>query len=500
MVVVPNTASVGWRHRLCPRPALRSVVIIFLSATVIVSTGPPALAEPTTSYVAPTLHVEPAAYTWQAPNGALPGDKKEIALTFDDGPSPYTPQVLAVLERYHVPATFFEIGEWVAVYPQYTRELVAGGYPVENHTWSHPDLATIPAVQVAYQVARAQDEIRSVTGQSPACVRPPYDDWDTTVLDQIASDGLTTVSYSVDSRDWALPGTQAIVDTVLGAAFPGAIVDMHDGGGPRYETVEALPQIITGLWAKGYTFVAICGAHRPSASTLPVPHAAVLSVRATSGTLAAGGGTVAVTGRVEHASSCQLQLLSRQSFPVVYSHNPTSACHDGNYSAHVTIGANPTPVPRVVAFDLIARNSTSGFTGRFYVLLAAAPPAIVLSARATPGTLAVGGGTVAVAGKVKHATSCQLELLSHQSFPVVYSHNPKDCLSGAYSARVVIGANPSPISRTVSFALVARNKTSSFTGRFYVVLAAPPPPPTTTTATVPALRGEATFGLGPEEL
>jgi peptidoglycan/xylan/chitin deacetylase (PgdA/CDA1 family) len=338
-----------------------------------VSTGPPALAEPTTSYVAPTLHVEPAAYTWQAPNGTLPGDRKEIALTFDDGPSPYTPQVLAVLERYHVPATFFEIGEWVAVYPQYTRELVAAGYPVENHTWSHPDLATIPAVQVAYQVARAQDEIRSVTGQSPACVRPPYDDWDTTVLDQIASDGLTTMSYSVDSRDWALPGTQAIVDRVLGAAFPGAVVDMHDGGGPRYETVEALPQIITGLWAKGYTFVAICGAHRPSASTLPAPHAVVLSVRATPGTLAAGGGTVAVTGRVEHASSCQLQLLSRQSFPVVYSHNPTSACHDGNYSAHVTIGANPTPVPRVVAFGLIARNSTSGFTGRFYVLLAAAP-------------------------------------------------------------------------------------------------------------------------------
>ncbi|HMK97861.1 MAG TPA: polysaccharide deacetylase family protein [Acidimicrobiales bacterium] len=313
----------------------------------------------------------PAEYTWQAPNVPAGEGEKQVALTFDDGPSPYTPQVLAVLERYHVPATFFEIGEWVAVYPQYTRELVAAGYPVEDHTWSHPDLATISPAQVAYQVVMAQNEIRSVTGQTPVCVRPPYNAWDSAVLGEIASLGLTTMSYSVDSRDWALPGTKAIVKNVVTAAFPGAVVDMHDGGGPRNETVDALPKIITALRAENYTFVPICGSSRPTLSAPPVPRTLILSARAWPGALGAGGGTVTVAGRIQHATSCQLRLLSRQSFPVVYSHNPTTACRDGRYSARVTIGANPTPVRRVVAFALVARNSTSVFSARFYVLLAA---------------------------------------------------------------------------------------------------------------------------------
>ncbi len=75
-----------------------------------------------------------------------------------------------MLEQYHVPATFFEIGEMVADYPQYSREVVAAGYPVEDHTWSHPDLSDIPLAQVEYQIDRAQEEIRSVTGVTPAYI------------------------------------------------------------------------------------------------------------------------------------------------------------------------------------------------------------------------------------------------------------------------------------------------------------------------------------------
>ncbi|HXB38302.1 MAG TPA: polysaccharide deacetylase family protein, partial [Acidimicrobiales bacterium] len=80
-----------------------------------------------------------AFYTWQAPGGAATAGAKVVALTFDDGPSPYTPAVLSVLQQYHVPATFFEIGEEVPRYPQYAKLLTSAGYPVENHTWSHPD-------------------------------------------------------------------------------------------------------------------------------------------------------------------------------------------------------------------------------------------------------------------------------------------------------------------------------------------------------------------------
>ncbi len=209
---------------------------------------------------------QPAFYTYQAPGGASTYAKRVIALTFDDGPGAYTPQVLSVLEKYHVPATFFEIGENVVQYPQYTRMLAAAGYPVEDHTWTHPDLSLIPVSDFPYEIDQTQNEIRSLTGVTPACVRPPYDDWDATVLDQIAERGLTTMSYSIDARDWTIPGVQTIVDNVVGAAFPGAVVDMHDGGGDRSETVAALPQVIADLRAEGYAFVSICGSMTLQAS------------------------------------------------------------------------------------------------------------------------------------------------------------------------------------------------------------------------------------------
>ena len=182
-----------------------------------------------------------------------------IALTFDDGPGPYTPAVLSVLEQYRVPASFFEIGDEVARYPQFAKMVAAAGYPVESHTWSHPDLTTLQASGVAAQIDMTQSEIQAVTGTTPQCVRPPYDAWNAGVLNQIAQRGLTTMSYSVDPKDWTLPGVQAIVSRVVGAAFPGAVVDLHDAGGDRSQTVAALPQIITQLRGEGYSFVSICG-------------------------------------------------------------------------------------------------------------------------------------------------------------------------------------------------------------------------------------------------
>jgi peptidoglycan/xylan/chitin deacetylase (PgdA/CDA1 family) len=214
----------------------------------------------------------PAFYTYQAPGGQGTAGQKVVALTFDDGPGPFTPQVLSVLQRYHVPATFFEIGDEVIRYPQYTQMLAAAGYPVEDHTWSHPDLTTIPVAGFVQQIDQTQNVIRSLTGRAPSCVRPPYDAFNSTVLGQIAARGLTTMSYSVDPKDYTLPGTAAIVQNVVGATFPGAVVGMHDGGGNRAQTVAALPQIITELEAKGYGFVSICG---PSAARATRVHSAV---------------------------------------------------------------------------------------------------------------------------------------------------------------------------------------------------------------------------------
>ena len=239
----------GSNHRAARFAALGAAVASLLGATTAQAAGAPP---------------EPAFYTWQAPGGGTTAGHRVIALTFDDGPGPFTPKVLSVLEGYGVPATFFEIGENVTEYPQYTKMVVSAGYPVEDHTWSHPDLATLPAAQVDAQIARTQQAIRSLTGETPACVRPPDDIWDSTVLGQIAGAGLTAMSYSIDPRDWSMPGVTAIVSRVLGAAFPGGVVDLHDGGGTRSETVAALPKIIIGLRAKGYGFVSICGSRATS--------------------------------------------------------------------------------------------------------------------------------------------------------------------------------------------------------------------------------------------
>ncbi len=242
---------------------------------------------------------QPAFTTYEAPGGTATAGQRVIALTFDDGPGPFTPQVLAVLQRYQVPATFFEIGEEVAAYPQYSKMVAAAGFPVEDHTWNHPDLSKLSAADVASQIDMTQSEIRAVTGTTPKCVRPPYDAWNATALSQIAALGLTTMSYSVDPKDWSLPGVPAIVNAVVGAAFPGAVVDMHDGGSDRSETVAALPQIIAQLRAMGYRFVSICGAgptQSPQVSATyafgnaPVPGPPVTSNLPLVGAAAAPGG------------------------------------------------------------------------------------------------------------------------------------------------------------------------------------------------------------------
>jgi hypothetical protein len=255
-------------------------------------------------------------------------------------------------------------------------------------------------------------------------------------------------------------------------------------------TIGANPKAIKRTVA--FALVARNGAHaftgRFYVVLEPLLVPSVLSARATPGALGPSGGQVTVNGTVSNANTCQLVLVSRQSFPVVYSHNPTKSCRGGNYSAHVTIGANPSAANRSVAFALIARSGKYASTGRFYVVLEPLLVPSVLTARATPSALGPAGGQVIASGTVKNAGTCQLVLLSHQSFPVVYSHNPTtSCEGGNYSANVTIGANPSAVKRTVAFALVARNGSYSSTGYFYVSLVASPTPrPYTPPPPIPA--------------
>ncbi len=183
----------------------------------------------------------------------------EVALTFDDGPSAYTAQVLAVLLRAHVPATFFTIGQEVAAHPDLVHAEIVDGMAVGDHTWDHHDLTTLPVASIDAELRRTADAITAASGRRPGCFRPPYGRTNRTVIDVATRLGLTQILWNVDPSDYLRPGPTAIATRVLNAATGrGLIVILHDGGGDRSQTVAALPAIINGLHARGYTFIRLC--------------------------------------------------------------------------------------------------------------------------------------------------------------------------------------------------------------------------------------------------
>jgi len=193
------------------------------------------------------------------PGNLYPKGTKVAALTFDDGPSPvYTPQILQVLTAAQVPATFQIIGDQGATWPNLLAREAADGMTLTNHTWNHTDLTYLSPAGWPAEVDRTTDLITSVTGQPVKCLRPPYGDTDASVLSQLAQRSLGELMWDVDPSDYLRPGTAVIVNRVLSALHPGAIIVLHDGGGDRSQTVAALPAIISGIRAAGYTLVSVC--------------------------------------------------------------------------------------------------------------------------------------------------------------------------------------------------------------------------------------------------
>lgn len=189
-----------------------------------------------------------------------PSDRREIALTFDDGPWYQTAQFLTLLERYHAPATFFEIGRQISSFGRggaIERRMLADGDMIGDHTWSHPDLAGA-GVFARRQIERTAAAIRQATGGFAPCLfRAPYGALSPALLKEARSLGFTTIQWNIDPRDWAHPGVAAIEANVLANARPGGIVELHDGGGDRAQTLAALPDIIMTLRRRGYQFVTV---------------------------------------------------------------------------------------------------------------------------------------------------------------------------------------------------------------------------------------------------
>jgi len=181
------------------------------------------------------------------------GTGREIALTFDDGPHPvYTPQVLEVLRRHDVRATFCLVGENAEQYPDLVRAISDGGHQIANHSWDHPQLTRIRPGKARSQLARTSEVIARTVSTPPTLARAPYGMWNERTLAIAADLGMSPLGWSVDCRDWARPGIGAISGTVLRNLRPGAIVLSHDGGGNRSQTAAALDHYLPQVLERGY--------------------------------------------------------------------------------------------------------------------------------------------------------------------------------------------------------------------------------------------------------
>lgn len=181
---------------------------------------------------------------------------KVIALTFDDGPGPHTAHLLDILDQYGAKATFFLIGSKVSGQASIVRSIQARGHQLGNHSWSHPELPKLPVDQIASEIDRTNEAIRQATGITPSILRPPYGAVNGVVLEQLRLRGMSSILWSVDTRDWADRNSQIVCSRAVAGARPGAIILMHD---IHQTSVGAVPCILSALKQQGYSFVTMQG-------------------------------------------------------------------------------------------------------------------------------------------------------------------------------------------------------------------------------------------------
>jgi len=219
-----------------------------VEALPIKATGasPRAVPEPHPSTVVPRVEAGSAVY-----------------LTFDDGPNPqYTPQILDVLRLHGARATFFVLGSLAKGHPELIDRIITEGHTVANHTWNHENLARLDRDAFDETVSRTQHLLGA---NATPCLRPPYGDANARTAEWAASHGLALIYWTLDSKDWTRPGVNAIANRIVAGARNGTIVLMHDGGGDRTQTVQALDLALSRLAEVNLTYAPLC----PSSASLP---------------------------------------------------------------------------------------------------------------------------------------------------------------------------------------------------------------------------------------
>ncbi len=182
---------------------------------------------------------------------------RAIALTFDDGPSPYTPAMVRTLVRLRVPATFFIVGQQLRYFAAGLRDELRYGFVIGNHTQNHAWLIHLSRAGQYSQIHSDISAMRREGAPPPMLFRPPYGAYDGRTVAILHRLGMLMVLWSVDTNDWRQPGTKAIVHAALSGAHPGAIILMHDGGGDRSQTIAAVPAIVKQLRKRHYDLVTV---------------------------------------------------------------------------------------------------------------------------------------------------------------------------------------------------------------------------------------------------
>jgi peptidoglycan/xylan/chitin deacetylase (PgdA/CDA1 family) len=187
-----------------------------------------------------------------------PTSGKKIALTFDDGPDPnHTPFLLDLFKAAEAKATFFAVGKQLERYPDLAKRIVEEGHDLGNHTYSHPDLTKLDAGQIHEELLKTECIIQHITGQKPRLFRPPYLSYNHQVMEAVKKFGYLTIMISIETNDYKIPGVSSIVDAVMSKLNKGEIVLMHDSGGDRYQTVDAVEIIMGKFRRRHYECVSV---------------------------------------------------------------------------------------------------------------------------------------------------------------------------------------------------------------------------------------------------
>ncbi len=189
---------------------------------------------------------------------SVPTTSKKIAITFDDGPHPrLTPEILGILEKYNVKATFFMVGCNVLLYPQAAQQVILSGHEVGNHTFSHRHISTLNERTLQRELERCEDALEELCEYRPHLFRPPEGALNAYVEHCSQRGDYTVVLWSLDTRDWENKNAQGIAETIMSNIKSEDIILMHDYVGVGSQTPQALELLLPRLLEQGFIPVTV---------------------------------------------------------------------------------------------------------------------------------------------------------------------------------------------------------------------------------------------------